>query len=512
MDPLIRTRHQAVDVIETYSPAEQRFNRRRKTLGLVAGPIGFLLVFAAPTALAPAAHTLAAILTLVVVFWITEAVPVAVTALLGPVLAVVMRVAPASAVFAPFADPIIFLFIGSFILAEAMYIHGLDRRVAYTTLASPLVGASAARLLVTYGLVNVVVSMWISNTATTAMLFPIGLSIVTHLAGQPEGQGPEFRRFATLMMLMTAFGASVGGLATPVGTPPNLIGIGMLRTLTGVRIGFVTWMLIGVPLTLILFGVLATWFWIHGGRKLALSPVGLRMVSDARRDLGPLSRGERNVIAAFGVAVLLWVLPGILAIAGLGDTPLARVYGEAVPESVAAMVGALLLFILPVDWRGRRFTITWEEAVRIDWGTVLLFGGGLALGSLAFSTGLAAALGQGVAAWVPQHSALVLTALFTGLAVVLSEVTSNTASASMIVPLAIAVAQAAGIRPVEPAMGAMFGASVGFMLPISTPPNAIAYSSGHVPITSMIRYGLVMDLVALVVITAVVSVLVPLLI
>ncbi|MEW5982025.1 MAG: DASS family sodium-coupled anion symporter [Acidobacteriota bacterium] len=510
MDPLIRTRHQAVDVIETYSPAEQRFNRRRKTFGLFAGPLCFLVVLLAPgPVLSAPAHRLAAILALVVAFWITEAVPVAVTALLGPVLAVILGVAPASAVFAPFADPIVFLFIGSFILAEATYAHGLDRRIAYTALASPRVGASGGRLLVVYGVVNVVVSMWISNTATTAMLFPIGLSIITHLSGQPEGANPHFRRFAMLMMLMTAFGASLGGLATPIGTPANLIGIGMLRTLAGSRVGFLSWMVIGVPLTVVLFAVLAAWFWATGGRRLTLSAAGIQMMRDELKRLGPLSQGERNVMLAFGMAITLWLLPGVLGLLGLTNTTFARVYQAAVPEPVAAMVGAMLLFVLPVDWRGRRFTMSWEEAVRIDWGTVLLFGGGLALGSLAFSTGLADVLGRRVASWVPEHSSLVLTGLFTGLAVVLSEVTSNTASASMIVPVAIAVAEAAGVRPVEPAMGAVLGASVGFVLPISTPPNAIAYSSGHVPITAMVRYGLALDLVAFLAITVLVWTVVP---
>jgi sodium-dependent dicarboxylate transporter 2/3/5 len=283
----------------------------------------------------------------------------------------------------------------------------------------------------------------------------------------------------------------------------------MLRTLTGTEIGFLKWMMIGIPLTAVLFGVMAAWFWVIGGRKMTLSPSSVAMVREARRKLGPLSRGERNVFAAFLIAVVLWVLPGVLGVTGLAGSSLARAYIASVPESVAALVGALLLFLLPVDWRARRFTVTWEEAVRIDWGTVVLFGGGLAMGSMAFSTGLADALGKSVSAWVPNHSSIALTALFTGLAVILSEATSNTASATMIVPLAIAVSQAAGVRPVEPALGAILGASVGFMLPISTPPNAIAYSSGHVPITAMVRYGLVLDLFAFAVITSVVSLLLP---
>jgi len=181
------------------------------------------------------------------------------------------------------------------------------------------------------------------------------------------------------------------------------------------------------------------------------------------------------------------------------------------PEAAAALTGAMILFVLPVDWRQRRFTMSWAEAVRIDWGTIFLFGGGLALGSMAFSTGLAASVGHSVTGWVPSHHPLPFTILFTCFAAGLSEMTSNTASASMVVPIAIAVSRAAGLNPIEPALGATLGASVCFMLPVSTPPNAIAYSSGHVPIGTMIRYGVGMSAVACLVIITAVSLLAPLL-
>jgi sodium-dependent dicarboxylate transporter 2/3/5 len=225
-----------------------------------------------------------------------------------------------------------------------------------------------------------------------------------------------------------------------------------------------------------------------------------------------LTTAERNVLGAFAATVLLWTLPGFLALAGLDDSTFSREYQKAVPEGVAAMIGALLLFVLPVDWRTRRFTLTWDEAVRIDWGIVLLYGGGLALGALAFQTGLAEAMGRGITAWLPSKTSLALTVIFTGSAILLSEATSNTASANMIVPVAIAVAQAAGVRAVEPALGATLGASMGFMMPISTAPNAIVYSSGFIPITAMMRYGIVLDVVAFVAIVTFVMLLGPVLI
>jgi solute carrier family 13 (sodium-dependent dicarboxylate transporter), member 2/3/5 len=503
---MMRTFHEATEAVETYSPAEEAFNARRRTVGLFLGPIAFLALLFAPLPLAAPAHGVAAILAMMVVLWVTEALPLPVTAVLGPVLAVLLQVVPVRTAFSSFADPIIFVFIGSFILAEAMFVHGVDRRIAYTALSWKFVGTSAPRILIAFGAVTTFLSMWMSNTATTAMMFPIGLSIVAHLARSGLAGA---RQFATVMMLITAFGASIGGMATPVGTPPNLIGIGMLERISGIDITFFQWMLIGVPAMMLMFAFIAAQFHFAGARNLTVGAGSTQMVREELARLGPLSRGQRNVLMAFGLTVILWVAPGLFAIAGADASPFARAYAQAVPESIAAMIGALLLFVLPVDWSGRRFTLTWDQALRIDWGIVLLFGGGLAMGELAFSTGLAEAMGKGITAWLPSQTTLALTMLFTGAAIVLSEATSNTAAANMIVPIAIAVSQAAGVRAIEPALGATLGASMGFMMPVSTPPNAIVYSSGYVPISAMIRYGILLDVVGFFVIVALVLLLAP---
>ena len=496
--------HEATTAVEVYSPAEEMFNRRRRTIGLFAGPLLLVVLLAAPLPLPAPAHRLAGVLAMMVVLWVSEALPLAVTALLGPLLAVVLGVAPARTVFAPFADPIIFLFIGSFMLAEAMFVHGLDRRIAFGALSSRAVSGSAVRILVVYGAVGAGISMWISNTATTAMMFPIGLSIVAHLTEGQESDA-DSREFATAMMLVTAFGASIGGIGTPIGTPPNLIGIGMLQRIAGVEISFFEWMALGVPVVILLFGFLIAYFYVRTLRRLTLNVGRADVIRGELDRLGPMSAGQRNVLIAFAATVALWLLPGVLAIAGAGSTRFARWLTAAVPESVAAMVGAMLLFLLPLNWRARRFTLTWEQAVRIDWGIILLFGGGLAMGELAFATGLAEALGRGISGWLPAHSAFALTVLFTAVAIFMSEAASNTASANMIVPVAIAVSQAAGVSPVQPALGATLGASMGFMMPISTPPNAIVYSSGHVPIGAMMKHGIALDIAGFVVIVALVG-------
>lgn len=508
----MQTIREQVEAVETYSPAEERFNRLRATAGLVLAPVTLVALLVAPfPSLSVQAHRLAAILATIVVLWITEALPMAITAVLGPVLAVTFLVVPAQTAFAPFADPIIFLFIGSFILAQAMFVHGVDRRIAYTALASRAVGANPARILIVYGGVATAISMWISNTATTAMMFPIGLSIVAHLRKVTSSSEANLRKFALAMMLITSFGASVGGMGTPVGTPPNLIGIGMLQRIAGVRISFFSWMALGVPIVVVLFVFLVVMFHMTAGRGVKVGEQSASLVADELAKLGPLSRAQRNVFFAFGITVALWILPGFLAIAGVDQSAFGRAYAVAVPEGVAAMIGALLLFLMPIDWSARRFTLTWDEAVQIDWGIVLLYGGGLAMGQLAFSTGLATAMGQGLISWLPSHTTFALTALFTGAAIVLSETTSNTAAANMIIPIVIAVATAAGVRPIEPALGATLGASMGFMMPISTAPNAIVYSSGFIPITAMIKYGLALDLFACVVIVAAVMLLGPVL-
>ena len=333
-DDGMRRLHEAIGAVETYSPAEERFNRRRRTAGLFLAPATLLLVLLLPmSGLSDAGHRLAAVMAAVVVLWVSEALPMAVTALLGPALAVVFHVATARRALASFADPIIFLFIGSFVLAEAMFVHGLDRRIAFTTLSSTLVGSSAVRMLVAYGGVATLISMWISNTATTAMLFPIGLSIVGHVGLRGTASPDALRRFAISMMLVTSFAASVGGMATPVGTPPNLIGLGLIARLGGEPVSFLAWMRLGVPLVLVMTALLLGWFAWWGARGLRIEAEGLALVRAERARLGPWTRGQRNVVVAFAVAVFLWVAPGLAAIVGQDGSRAMQAFATSVPEA-----------------------------------------------------------------------------------------------------------------------------------------------------------------------------------
>jgi sodium-dependent dicarboxylate transporter 2/3/5 len=478
----------------------------RHRVGAVLALTAFLLLLLPLPGLSPEAHRLAAVLGAVVVLWVSEALPLSATALLGAAACVVLGVAPAKEVFAPFADPLIFLFIGAFILSRGIFLHHLDRRVAYAVLALPWVGARPGRILFALGAATAAISGWISNTATTAMMFGIGMSIIASLRNS-DGGGAIDDRYSSALMLMISFAASIGGLATPVGTPPNVIGIGFIRSLLGVEIPFFQWALVGVPVVVVLYAVLYLYLRAVAPAGMATLPGSIELIRAERARLGPWSRGQRSVAIAFGVTVLLWVAPGIAALAAGEGSATYQLLTRRMPEGVAAVTGALLLFVLPGE-EGR--AITWDEAMRIDWGVVLLYGGGFALGVLSFATGLADAIGRGFAALIPLEGSFGLLVVSVAMAVLLSETTSNTASANMVVPVVISIARAAGVDPLEPALGATMAASLGFMLPVSTPCNAIVYGSGYIPLGRMIRWGLMLDLVGIVVIVALVRVLAPL--
>lgn len=478
----------------------------RVRLGALLAVTAFLTLLLLPLpGLSAEAHRLAAVLGAVVVLWVSEALPLSATALLGAALCVLLGVAPAKEVFAPFADPLIFLFIGAFILSRGIFLHHLDRRVAFTVLSLPWVGARPGRILLALGAAAAAISGWISNTATTAMMFGIGMAIIATLR-QSDG-GTLDDRYPTAVMLMISFAASIGGLATPVGTPPNVIGIGFIRTLLGEEIPFFQWMLVGVPVVVVLFAFLHLYLRAMAPTGPAELRGGGELIRAERARLGPWTRGERSVALAFGITVLLWITPGIAAIVAGEGSAAYRFLIQRVPEGVAAMIGALLLFVLPGN--GGR-AITWDEAMRIDWGVVLLYGGGFALGVLSFETGLADAIGRGVAGVIPLGGSFGLLVTAVVMAVLLSETTSNTASANMVVPVVISIARAAGVDPLEPALGATLAASLGFMLPVSTPCNAIVYGSGYIPLGRMIRWGLALDLAGIVVIIVLVRLLAPL--
>jgi sodium-dependent dicarboxylate transporter 2/3/5 len=486
---------------EGLSEAELRFDRRRRRLGLLLAPVVFMGLLVMPTGLGASPHRLAAVLGLVMVLWVTEALPLPVTALLGPALATVLGVAPARQAFAPFAEPVIFLFLGSFLLAEALQVHGLDRRLALGILALPGASSSAARVRLFAGLATALLSMWISNTAAAAMMLPVALGLVRALGAAGAAEAPR------ALLLVVGIAASLGGIATPVGTPPNLIALGFLERIAGRPIDFLTFMAVGVPLSLALMTMAVLVVGRRIPRAAARGDIG-DYVRGERRALPRWNGGERACAAAFGTAVALWLLPGVIAVLGLPPTTALGRLAERLDESVVSLLAAALLFVWPV---GGRRALSWADAARIDWGTLLLFGGGLSLGKLMFDTDLAGVLGRGLVQATGVETLWGLTALALAVAILLTEFTSNTASVNMLAPLVLALARDLSLSPVPPLLAVCFGASMGFMLPIGTPPNAIVYGTGLVPLAFMIRTGILVDVLAFFVILAGLRLLCPLL-
>ncbi len=527
--------------IQPISNKDNKFDVWRKRLGWILTPLLFLIVYFLCSGLEPEGRRMSAIIAAVATMWITEIIPLPVSALLGAVLCVVLGIGDAKTVLVYFADPIVFLFIGGFMIAKAMMIHRLDRRIALGFLSIPWIGSSQVRTMAGLGLVTALLSMWVSNSAVTAMMLPIALGILCALhkvhisTGQVNGNiNVQTWPFATGMMLMVAYAASIGGIGTPVGTPPNLIGIGLIRSATGIEISFFRWMSLTLPLFLVmavvLFILLYLLHHVGGGHNKGIPQKEVQSVSaesdnpdankgsqlleyiqNERKTLGPWTWGQINTLIVFGIAVVFWLMPGIFQLPWFNLPGLARWMNIYLPESIVAISAAILLFVLPVRLSQLEFTINWHEAVKIDWGTILLFGGGLALGSLMFKTGVANEMGYSLTKLLGINSLWTLTGVSIAMAILLSEAASNTASANMIIPVVIAIAQAANVSPLPPALGACLGASFGFMMPVSTPPNAIVYSSGLIPLTKMITAGILFDILGLFIIWTGLYILCPLL-
>ena len=440
--------------------AEQAFDRKRRTIGLFGGPLLALLVFLTPIAgLTVAAHKLLAIMVLVALWWITEPVPIPVTSLIGPTLAVITGVISVGPAFAAFANPMIFLFMGGFILAKAMMTHGLDKRFAYWLLSRSWVGSSPKRIFLAVGLAAALCSGWISNTATAAMMFPICLGLLSSIKEMFAANGREIDlheyKYATGLMLMTAYSCSIGGVLTPIGTPPNLIMLGFLDQMCDIHISFFEWMTWGF-IAMILYFIIA---YIVLSRMF---PADVERIDGAEQfiqgklqELGGWTRAQKNTLVCFIIAVTLWILPGFLSMAWGASSPALKMYNHLFPEAIAAMTGALILFILPVDFQKRQFTLKWSEAMEgIEWGTLILFGGGLAMGGMMYKTGLSQWVGDLIVSSMGgAPSQIGMVAIFSVMALLLSELTSHTAATNMIGPLAITAAVSAGISLIPVTVG-----------------------------------------------------------
>lgn len=483
----------------------------RKKIGFILGPLLFLAAYLSPILPQnPKAHDLLAVFLLTVVWWVTECIPIPITALLIPVLMTVLKIAPAREALAPFANPIIMLFLGSFILARAMCIHAMDQKLALSVLSLKSIGQKKTRVLFAMGLTSLFLSMWISNTATTAMMYPIALGVLDSFRNADENKGHA--SFSVILLLTLAYASSIGGIGTPIGSPPNLIAIGMLERLVDYQINFFQWMVIGflvlIPMYFILFFIMKA----HLQRKDRTDSTFFQKSSSRNDQPKKLNRAQKNVLFAFSVTVFLWTFPGLVSLVWGREAPLYLWFSQRFPEAIAALIGAGLLFFLPTDLKSGQFTLSLREAIKIDWGTLLLFGGGLSLGFQMFDTGLADVIGKSFISMGGSAASLALiTFLSVSLSVFLTELTSNTASANMIIPIIIAISQAASINPLPPVLGSAIGCSFAFMLPVATPPNAIIYGSGMIRLPQMMRFGIWLNLSGILLIWAIITFLAPLL-
>lgn len=479
----------------------------RPRAGLFLGPLMFLFVavLPGPEDLDKAAQMVLAIALWMASWWITEAVPIAATSLLPIVLFPLTGVMSTQDATYPYANHLVILFMGGFMIALAMERWNLHRRIALLVIRS--LGDSPAKIILGFMVSTAVLSMWISNTATAMMMTPIGLAVIYQTRSM-MGKGGDVRekvkegkfQFGTALMLGIAYSASIGGIATIIGTPPNAVFAGILQEMYGVEIGFATWMLYGLPLA-ILF-LLVTWIYLSRVAfrfEFARIPGGMEVIEGELKKLGPVKRQEMQVLAVFLVTGFLWVIRGFL----LQD------FFPMVSDASIAVFGAMLLFVIPVSFREGRFLLDWEHASRIPWGILLLFGGGISLAEGFQVSGLARWLAMQLSG-LEGASLLLIVFSIVVLAIFLTEMTSNTATATMLMPIMAALAVAVGIHPYATMISAAVACSFAFMLPVATPPNAIVFGSGYISIPTMARTGMILNVTGIILVTLVTIYLIPL--
>ena len=464
--------------------------------GLLLGPgaCALIAVLPAPEGLSSEGWLTAAVATWMAVWWLTQAVPLAVTALLPVLLFPMLGIATPKGAAQAYAHPLVFLFLGGFVIALTIERWNLHRRVAIAIVS--FAGVRPDRLIASFMAATAGLSMWVSNTATTLMMVPIALSVIAFIEGkdgsdsQPPNNSPSTAstlaqdRFARQLLLAIAYAASIGGTATLIGTPPNAFLAGYLAQNHGIELGFARWMLFGLPLALVL--LILTWLLLTrvlnrvDGLDLTRIAAG---VADERRNLGPFRRGEWYTAVLFAAVALGWIFqPLINRVLPISDTGI-------------ALIGAVAAFVIPVDLKSRQFLINWDHASRLPWGILILLGGGFSLAGAVQSTGLAAWLGQMVsgAGGLPL---LVLVLAITGLVVFLTEITSNTATAAVFVPIAATLAVSLGLDVLHLAVPVALAASGAFMMPVATPPNAIVFSAGRLDVIHMCSAGIILNLAA----------------
>lgn len=467
----------------------------RQWTGLMFGPAALLatLLLPAPAGLSPAGWHTAGVALLMAIFWISEAIPIPTTALLPLVLFPLLGLGDIRETATPYAHPIVFLFLGGFIIALAMQRCHLHRRIAINLLG--VMGTQPKHIIAGFLLASALVSMWVSNTATAMMMLPIALSVVQLIPGDSPGE----RNFAAALVLAVAYGATTGGMGTLIGTPPNALLAAYLSKIYHTEIGFGQWMLLGVPVVLVTLPVVyliltRVSFKLDSGEL----PGFTDLLAREKSGLGRISRTEKIVTAVFALTALGWI----------GQPLLARV-APLITDTTIGITGALLLFFIPVNARRGEFVMDWNTANRLPWSVLLLFGGGLSLAGNIEKHGLSRYLGESCDALQGAPMLLTLCVICFGI-LLLTELTSNTATAATFLPIAGAVALSFGQNPLLFLIPVVLAANCSYMLPVGTPPNAIVFGSGRVTLPQMAKAGLWMNVLLVPIIIGLLMLLGPL--
>lgn len=465
---------------------------------LLAGPLVAIamLLLPAPAEMAPEAWRMAAIAVWMVIWWLGEALPIPATALLPLPLMPLLGVLDIDTTAARYADDIIFLFLAGFLLAAAMEKSGLHRRIALQIVRA--VGTTPSRIILGMMLATAFLSMWISNTATTVMMYAVGISVVSFVSSRTEDEAVA-RNFGVALMLATAYAANIGGVGTLIGTPPNALLASFVADNYDVEISFFRWMLLGVPIVLVMLPLtwlLLTRFLFPSGSIAVDDPKGL--IEREVEKLGRMDRAEKIVGAIFLATATLWIT----------RTLLTSWTGLALNDTIIGIAAAILLFSIPVDRNAGIFALDWKSAREIPWGVLLLFGGGLALAKGFQDSGLAEWIGNTVTGI--DISTWLLILVVTTVIVFLTECTSNTASTATFLPILGAAGVGMGLDPLTLTVPVALGASMAFMMPVATPPNAIVFSYEKMQLSDMVRAGIFLNILGIAAIFVAFSFLAPL--
>ncbi|MFP3952570.1 MAG: SLC13 family permease [Candidatus Acetothermia bacterium] len=466
----------------------------RQRVGLVLGLILFFVVAFSPFDIGSiAAQRTLAIAVLMATWWVTEAIPIPAVSLLPLVLFPAFGIMDTSEVASQYGHRLIFLFMSGFLIAMAMQKWDLHRRIALFIIK--MIGTGPKRIILGFMVASGFLSMWISNTATTMMMATIGLAVVSYVMaaeGEEGIKGKIETNFGVSLMLGIAYACSIGGIGTIIGTPPNALLVAFLEEQFGQNVSFLAWMIFGVPIVAVLLPI--AWLYltrVSSPIHISEIPGGKELIDEELENLGPVSKGEKIVFVVFSLTAFLWIIRSFLI------TP----YLPMISDATIGMTMATLLFLLPVDINRGEFALDWDWAVKIPWGTLILFGGGLALARGIQVTELAGWI-AGKLDWFTHLPLLLFMGLTVLLMVSLTELTSNTGTAAMMLPVLVPLANAMGVDFLALALPAIFAVSGAFMLPVATPPNAIVFGTGHVTIPQMVKNGVGLNVIALVMMTA----------